>query len=212
MFGVERIVTGLLRQNCYMVWNADRDAVVVDPGDEPARIEARLVARGLTLRALLATHAHADHVAAAATLAEATGSPPFCLHGAEAALLKRLNFYRAMLHDAPAVRVPRVEVDLADHSRLHLGGIEVLAIHTPGHTPGGVCFQIGSELFTGDTLLAAGPGRTDFPGGDPATLRESIAGFARRFSANIVLRPGHGEPIRLGDVLRGLDQTVEASR
>ena len=211
MLDVERVVTGPLEQNCYLVSTDRREAVVVDPGGEPERIEALLGEGGLTLKAIVATHAHADHVAGAAPLAVAT-SAPFHLHGADAALLARLNFYRAVLHGASAVRVPHIDVDLTDRSHLRLGGIEVRVLRTPGHTPGGVCFEIGGELFTGDTLLAAGPGRTDFPGGDRATLCESIAGLAKHFPADTTVRPGHGGPVELGHALRGVDWPAEASR
>jgi hydroxyacylglutathione hydrolase len=196
---VERIETGSLRTNCYVVGDSAGDAVIVDPGDDFGRIADFVADRNLTPRGIVATHAHADHIGAAAQLAE-EWEAPFHLHSADAGILLRANFYRRLIRGKEAIRIPTVDVDLDGMSRLRFGGLTVGVIHTPGHTPGGVCFELEGELFTGDTLMSRHVGRTDFPGGDSEDLKESVALIAERCPATTVLRPGHGEPALLGDV------------
>lgn len=199
MLDVRRIVTGPLAENCYVVWCAERDAVVVDPGGEAASILECIDRHGLRLRAVLGTHAHYDHIGAVATIAERHGVV-FHLHSADRQLLRRANFYGRFFSGQEAIRIPTVGVELAGGDELRLGALTVVVVHTPGHSPGSVCFEIGDELFTGDTLLDGRLGRTDLPGGDRDALDASVAMLAARYGPRTILRPGHGEAAPFGEV------------
>jgi glyoxylase-like metal-dependent hydrolase (beta-lactamase superfamily II) len=189
-----------MQGNCYVVSSVGGDAIAVDPGDDFERIAAHIDAEGVRVRAVIATHAHYDHVGAVAALVQRYEAP-FCMHPADEALLPRVNFYRYVLHGDGPVRMPEVDRPLVDGDSLSFGALHVVAIHTPGHTRGSVCLDIGGELFTGDTLLEGKVGRTDLPGGDSEVLAASIARLAGRYPADTVLRPGHGERALLGEVL-----------
>jgi hydroxyacylglutathione hydrolase len=198
---VHRIVSGSLATNCYLVASEDGDAAIVDPGGGAAEIAARVRDEGLRVRALLATHAHDDHVAATAELADRF-DVPFHLHPADGPLLLRANLYRKLVRSEPAMPIPVVDVELPDSGCLHFGALEVEVLHTPGHTAGSVCFEIDGELFTGDTIGAGGLGRTDLPGGDRAQRDESVLALAASYPASTTLRPGHGESVALGVALK----------
>lgn len=197
---VHRIAGGPWDQNCYVVSAGSRDAVVVDPGGGANLVADRVEASGLRLHAVLATHGHHDHVSAVAELI-ATYDVPFGMHSGDSSALRRLNFARLAFHEAPPVAIPTVSVDLAETDRLRFGDLEITAVHTPGHSPGSVCLEIGGELFTGDTLLATQAGRTDLPGGSRRALDASIAALSERYPPETRLRPGHGEPGALGDAV-----------
>jgi hydroxyacylglutathione hydrolase len=199
MSDVACFVNGRLRENCYVVAR-DADAVIVDPGGAVDEIADHVARYGLNVRAVLATHAHPDHIAAAATVVKAYRAP-FHLHPADERLLARASFYRKVLHGEDSIEVPDLDVSLEDVARLRFGALEVEVIHTPGHTPGGVCFRVGGDLFTGDTLGSDHIGRTDLPGGDREALDRSIAELAARWPRDAAIRPGHGGAARAGDVL-----------
>jgi len=200
---VATIVTGRWKENCYVVSGAGRDAVVIDPGGELERIEAHVAQAKLNVHAVLNTHAHYDHLGAVVGVAERYGAP-FHLHPADADLLVRANFYRALFLGEDTIQIPAVDAPLADGARLSFGALEVGVVHTPGHTPGSVCFECEGELFTGDTVMARHLGRTDLPGGDREQLLASVALLAERYEPATALRPGHGEPATLADVLSRL--------
>lgn len=204
---VHRIVTGPLEANCYLIASRGRDAVVIDPGDEAESIAGHIAADDLRLRAVLGTHAHHDHLGAAAELLEAHGVP-FCLHSGERNILKRLNFFRFMLHGLGPIEVPEIDLDLAAVTELRFGDLEITVEHTPGHSPGSVCFVIEEMLFTGDTLMATGKGNAAVPGGDPEKLDASIRRLSQNYRSDMAIHPGHGEPGRLGDAVSAVATTL----
>ena len=159
-----------------------------------------LVSLDLTPQGVLITHAHADHIGAAVELTTRTKAA-IHMHSGDATLLRRANLLRVLGRGEAPIQIPSVDVDLAGMESLCFGGLEVELVHTPGHTPGSVCFAIGGELFTGDTLFAGKAGRTDLPEGDQEALARSIELIANRYSASTTIRPGHGELASLGDVL-----------
>lgn len=167
-----------------------------------------LDANGLRLHAVLATHAHHDHVGAASELLDSY-DVPFAVHSGDDFVLKRLNLARFALSRLEPVPVPPIDIDLAEVTRLRFAALDAKVLHTPGHTPGSVCFEIGGALFTGDTLLSAEPGRTDFPGGDSRALRASIAGLTDAYPPRTPLLPGHGEPGALADAVAELPAREE---
>ena len=207
MTDVHRIVTGPWKENCYVV-AAGADAIVVDPGGELEAIQAHVEQAKLTVRAVLNTHAHYDHLGAVAGVVAAYDAP-FHLHPDDADLLVRANFYRTLFLGEAPITIPTLDVPLADGDALRFGALAVEVAHTPGHTPGSVAFAIGDLLFTGDTIMASHLGRTDLPGGDRTTLLDSVARLAAAFAPETTIHPGHGRAAALGAVLPLVDALPE---
>lgn len=200
MTRAHRIVTGSLRANCYVVSYPAGGAVVIDPGDDAEAIAAHLSNRELNVHAVLVTHAHDDHLAAAAAIAVRERAPVH-LHSADSRTLERANFIRIATRNERPIRIPTIDVDLAGCSELCFGALRVSVLHTPGHTPGGTCFLIGEDLFTGDTVLDGRLGRTDLPGGDRLALESSIRRIARACPRQATIWPGHGGAFGAHDFL-----------
>lgn len=179
------LALGPIGTNCYILYKEDtKTALVIDPGEEAERILARLEAQELRLAAILLTHGHFDHVGAVKTLAKKTGAAVY-LHPADLDLPAWLT--RPLPETLP----------LSDGQRLDFDGMELTVLHTPGHTPGGVCFLWENEkaLFTGDTLFAGSCGRTDLGGSWP-----ELAASLRRLAAlpgNYSVYPGHEDATNL---------------
>lgn len=183
---------GRLQANCWLVWE-NGEAVAIDPGDEAPRILRALKERDLTLKAILLTHGHFDHILAADALRKATGAPLIC-HPAETAVLADPAHNLTGYTGAPfALTADRT---VADGEMIAVGTMSFTVIHTPGHTPGGCCFALEDHLFTGDTLFAGSIGRTDFPGGDPAALNGSLHRL-KDLPDDWTVHPGHGETTTL---------------
>jgi hydroxyacylglutathione hydrolase len=153
---VRQIRIGGMDNFSYLIGCAQtRMAMVVDPGAEPAKLAAAARADGLTVSHIVNTHRHADHVAGSAEL-------------------KRLTGAKILMHALDADAVPETDVHLADDEEFRVGDLGFRVIHTPGHTPGGICLPAAGQLFTGDTLFVGDSGRTDLPGGHRPTLGASI--------------------------------------
>ena len=188
---------GPLDNNTYLLVCTDtRQAALIDVGFEP---EAMIEAVGkdrFDVRLLLNTHAHYDHTAGMRSVQEAVGGE-YWLHPADRPLLDRLAEQGTMFGFPPAP-APETVHDLADGQRLTLGNESLEVIHTPGHSPGGVCFRWGDELWCGDTLFAGSIGRTDLPGGSFPALERSIR--TRLFTLGDAVRahPGHGPDTTIG--------------
>ena len=189
---------GPLDNNTYVIYcERAREAAVVDVGFEPERALAALERLGLRVRYLLNTHAHYDHVAGmAAVQAEAGGD--YYLHPADRPLLDRLR-EQGDAFGLPPARGPAVVHDLAEGVALPLGDGSLDVIHTPGHSPGGVCFLCGEDLWVGDTLFAGSVGRTDLPGGSFEALAHSIRVKLFPLGDEVRAHPGHGPATTLGE-------------
>jgi glyoxylase-like metal-dependent hydrolase (beta-lactamase superfamily II) len=205
--GVHRIVTGKWKENCYLAWSKEGDAVVIDPGGELEQIRDHVARESLRVRAVINTHAHYDHLGAVVDVVE-TYEVPFHLHPEDEDLLVRANFYRTLFLGEEPIRIPTVDVQLSEGT-MQFGTLAVDVVHTPGHTLGSVCFEVGRVLFTGDTVMANHLGRTDLPGGDRDVLLSSVDRIAARFPADTRLCPGHGDAAVLGDVISRLPALPE---
>lgn len=184
---------GELPTNCYIISDEKSgESAAIDCAVYDTVYEAMLKRAGIkNLKYILLTHGHFDHICGAAALREKYGGK-ICIHPADARCLESeaasLNAYVGFCDQTPCF----ADMLLNDGDRLFLGKTEIGVIHTPGHTPGGVCFTAENYLFCGDSLLRLSAGRTDLPGGSAKTLRESLIKLCG-LSENYILLPGHGE-------------------
>lgn len=216
--GVKTMITGPFQENSYLVWMPGSSrAVIIDPGDDADRLQSVIEAENLQLAAILATHAHLDHVGAVEQLHRWSGAP-VCIPERERELLAWLpESYR--LFGLPERPVPEVDYwlkpELTELSPLlastDLGGLAITIHATPGHTAGGVCYQIDQALFVGDTLFHDSVGRTDLPGGDKPTLEQSLR-YLMTLPDDLVVYPGHGPATTLGREKRANPYLLELRR
>jgi glyoxylase-like metal-dependent hydrolase (beta-lactamase superfamily II) len=195
----EILPVGMLQCNCSIFGDEQtREALVVDPGDEITRILQVLKRHGLTVKGIVITHAHIDHIGGAQKLKKATGAPVYMNPG-DAELQKMMEMQAGWL----GVQTPdAVEIDAPamDGGKLIVGAAEFHVLHTPGHTPGSISLWIPSEgkLVAGDTLFRDSIGRTDLPGGDSRQILRSIHEKLMPLPEETVVFPGHGESTTIG--------------
>ena len=195
----ETFPVGPLRCNCTLLANLDtQEAIVIDPGDEIADILARLARRQLTLRQIIVTHAHIDHIGGAAQLRRVTGAPVL-FHQADLPILGMMEMQAGWL-GIPTPEKVALDQSADDGLAAGIPGLEAEVIHTPGHTPGSICLHFPKQelLLAGDTLFAGSVGRTDLPGGDTGALLRSIHTRLLTLPENTLVVPGHGQETTLG--------------
>lgn len=197
---VLRISSNRWKENCFvLIADGSSECVVVDPGYDSEAIVEAIVTLGLAVGAILATHAHVDHIASAALVQSRFGEPPFFLHPDEEKTLKSAHSY-AMFLDAKAFVPPRAQQKISDGERLDLSGNEIKVHHAPGHTPGGCVFEVNGALFTGDLLIKATTEPRKLPGLNPEQLRASRKKLFEEFAPDTAVFPGHGRPTTLGEL------------
>jgi hydroxyacylglutathione hydrolase len=183
-----------------------RTAVIIDPGDEVDQLLDVVSSLNLTVTNILLTHAHIDHIAGTAKAKAACGAP-ISLHRDD------LPLYEAALQQASFFGLDVEPPPPVDHfydtaAPIAFGGYEIHVLHTPGHTPGGVCLVVGpagqpaKKVFAGDTLFAGSIGRTDLPGGNYDTLIGSIRGVLFKLSDDVEVYSGHGPKTMIGQERR----------
>jgi hydroxyacylglutathione hydrolase len=189
---VRMFTVGPVAENTFIVRRDGSDrALIVDPGDEAEKLLGAIDALGLTLDGILLTHTHFDHVGAVAPVARATGAEVW-VPEIEAFVLADINRFVPWPGLGPFESY-EAEHTLKGGERLELAGFEIDVLATPGHSPGHVTFSIpdGTAVFSGDVLFQQSIGRTDLPGGDHATLLESIRGLVEELPAETTVHPGH---------------------
>ena len=170
---------GSLQTNCYMAWaEGSEKCILIDPGYEPELLLEQVRLQRKTLEAILLTHGHFDHVGGVKPITAETGCKVYIC----AEELKQPLRYSDGLHYTHTV---------AEGDVLHLAGLTLQVLHTPGHTPGCVCYLCGDTLFSGDTLFAGTCGRTDLPGGDFKAIQASLQRLAA-LEGDLKVLPGHG--------------------
>ncbi len=200
MIEILTVRNGDLKQNCYIAYNSENFAVLVDPGGGAKEIVDLITSCFLKPLAILNTHAHYDHIGAVSELANKF-QIPFYLHKADYQLLKQANLYRYVFSGKKNVNIPKPTHDLSLFEEdLSLESFNIQVMHTPGHTQGGVSFLFENNLFSGDTLMSNGPGRSDFPGGDKVLLDESVNRLIE-LPGNTVVWPGHGKSFLISSLI-----------
>jgi glyoxylase-like metal-dependent hydrolase (beta-lactamase superfamily II) len=202
---VESFPVGPLGCICSIVADeAQKRAIVVDPGGDFETIRAKLDARGLSVVALVHTHTHIDHVGATAELRELTGAAA-CIHEADRFLYDMLPVQAALVGCATPVKTD-MEGSLEDGGALPFGDLEMGVLHTPGHTPGSVTFVVhdggATYVFAGDTLFRRGIGRTDLWGGDSALILKSLQQKIMALPDDAIVVAGHGSRTTIGEERR----------
>jgi glyoxylase-like metal-dependent hydrolase (beta-lactamase superfamily II) len=198
---IHTIATGRWRENCYLVHGADDQIVIIDPGADCEEIEACIAGVGLDVGIILLTHGHFDHIGAVAELRR-RHEVPCLLHADDHKLVRRANLYRLLFESEEPIEVPAVDPLTVGHVAYRVAGMDVQAIHTPGHTPGSVCIRIGDDLFSGDTFHQGRQGRVDLPGGDAEELARSVERL-RGLEPHVRVHPGHGAGTTVGAELDG---------
>jgi glyoxylase-like metal-dependent hydrolase (beta-lactamase superfamily II) len=208
----EILPVGMLACNCSILGDEETgEAVVIDPGDEIERVQEVLRRRRLSVRYIVATHAHIDHVGGIEALKKATGAAVLMNEG-DLPLYQNLALQAAWLGVLPPAAV-EVDQFLKDGDNLKWGSHALEVMHTPGHSPGSLCLHLAGELqtiFSGDTLFQASIGRTDLWGGSFDQILRSIKTALLPFPDETRVCPGHGPATTIGDeresnpFLRGL--------
>jgi hydroxyacylglutathione hydrolase len=191
---------GPLQCNCSVIGDEKtREAMVVDPGDDIERVLAIVQRHGLTVKQIVITHGHIDHIGGAMKLKAATGAPILMNEG-DLEQIPMLEIQAAWIGVAPP---PATKVDslLKDAAKLRVGGLEATAIHTPGHTEGSSCLYFPAEkkLIAGDTLFAGSIGRTDLPGGSFEKIIDSLRSRLLALPDDTLVIPGHGPATTIGE-------------
>lgn len=190
---------GPLQCNCSIVGDEQtHEAMVIDPGDQIEDVLNILQAENLTLRQIVVTHAHIDHVGGAMKLKAATGAP-ILMNQKDEALLKMLDIQAAWIGMRPPGPV-EVDEELTSGSVLRIGSISSSVVHTPGHTEGSIClyFPEQKSLIAGDTLFAGSIGRTDLPGGSYDKIMRSLHNEVLKLPDETKVVPGHGPLTTIG--------------
>ncbi len=184
---IKTLSVGMLGTQCYILWaEGGEECVVIDPGAEARRI--RKAAEGKRIAAILLTHGHFDHIGAVGELMEE--GTRLLIHQQDARMLEDplLNAGKALT--GAEVRAPKPTGYVKEGDRITAAGLTLEVLHTPGHTPGSVCYRAGKELFTGDTLFHHGWGRTDLPGGNEGEMMRSLRRLIP-LSRECRVYPGH---------------------
>lgn len=197
---IDTFPVGMLECNCTILGSEQtREAIVIDPGDDVAKVVARLERHGLEPKYIIATHGHIDHVGGFKALKEATSAPVY-LHEGDLFLYEALPMQARMLGVAPP-EMTEIDAHLGEGDELGIGEIKLKVHHTPGHTPGSICFHAPGDdarLFAGDTLFFGSIGRTDLWGGSFEQIMDSLQRKLMTLPEETVVIPGHGPATTIG--------------
>ena len=198
---IKELTVGPIMANCFIVGcEKTKSAVVIDPGDEANKILLSLAESKLTVKYILNTHGHFDHVGGNKQMKEATGAD-ILIHAGDAAMLEQLSV-ASMAFGLSVENSPPADRTIDEGDLITFGDITLNVLHTPGHSPGGVTFYTDGVAFVGDSLFAGSIGRTDFPGGDYNTLISSIKTKLFPLGDDVRVYTGHGPATTIGQEKR----------
>jgi glyoxylase-like metal-dependent hydrolase (beta-lactamase superfamily II) len=193
-----RLVVGPLQVNCFILEDEKtKEAVVIDPGDDAADILKLIREKGLTVKYIIDTHGHFDHVGANGAIKDVTGAQ-ILIHEADAPIMA-IAARQSAAFGMPPVSSPPADRFVKHGDVISAGEISLKVLHTPGHTPGGISLLEQGIVFTGDALFAGSIGRTDFPGGDLMTLLEGIKKNLMVLPDDTKVFSGHGPVSTIGE-------------
>lgn len=193
----ETLIVGPFQVNCYIVGCEESgEGMIIDPGDEAEVIVARFRELGLKLKYILLTHGHVDHISAVAEVRHALGGK-IAMNEKDHFLVESAGAQAAIFDLQPPAPFT-VDQNLSDGDQLTVGTLAFKVLETPGHSPGGICFQSDVAVFVGDTLFFDSIGRTDLPGGSYEQLLRSIRDKLLPLPDNVRVFPGHGQPTSIG--------------
>ncbi len=190
---IKTYVAGPVQANNYLVIDeASKEAILIDCSDFVPEIVGYVKENGLTVKCILLTHGHFDHVLGINSMKEALNAKVYVHEGDKEQVLHTREVMT--MFGLPTAGVENPVIDGTLPAVLTLGENEIKVIETPGHTPGGVCYLIGNDLFSGDTLFQGTIGRTDLPAGSFSQIRHSVVDVLFALDENIKVYPGHGSP------------------
>ena len=194
----ERIVVGPLDVNCYVIGeNKGGEAIVIDPGGDAIVILDKIRENGLNVKHIVNTHSHFDHVGAVNEVCAQTGAS-FLIHKDGKEMLASVKFQAKTFLNIDFEDPPIADDYLTDGDIVIAGSLKLNVLHTPGHSPDGICLLMDDHLFTGDTLFAGSVGRTDLEGSSLEALATSIKSTILNFDDTIHVHPGHGPQTTIG--------------
>lgn len=200
---IKKLVVGMVQTNCYIAYNEElKEAVVIDPGDEAERIEEACDNLGISVKAILLTHGHFDHVMAVPALQKRWQVPVYAYEKEVQVLLdEAYNLSDQFVREKVSVKTDKA---LKDREKFDMAGYTFELIATPGHTMGSCCYYVEAEkiLFSGDTLFEGSYGRVDFPGSSSEAMLHSVAEVLLDLPDDVKVLPGHAGYTTIGDERR----------
>lgn len=200
-YEIRKLVIGLFETNCYILASSAKNAAVIDPADDYKFILKELENHGLTLKKILLTHGHRDHIDACADLTEITGAEVF-IHSDDFNLISDYDKSLPYGYFPEKFKPVKKYIPVNDEVPITLDEIEIETVHVPGHTMGGMCYIAGDCMFSGDTLFAGTIGNTGFETGDYNLMMKSLQRL-KSLDYNYRVFSGHGKDSRLDDEKRG---------
>ena len=195
---IKSMTLGMVATNCYIIINKEnKEALLVDPADNALRISNVIQENGCTLKAILLTHGHFDHIMALNDLKKRYNVPVYA-HEEEEDVLKQSSLN--LSGSIGQIYTTQADVYVKDGEHLKLAGLDVIVLYTPGHTKGGVCYYFPEEkvLMSGDTLFHCSIGRTDFPTGSMSQLVRSVKEQLFVLPDDVQVYPGHDSVTSIG--------------
>jgi len=201
MMILNKLVVGPLASNCYIVGSeSNKEGMIIDPGDEAEVILRNVKDLGLEIKSIVLTHGHIDHIGALKEVKKVTGAE-VAIHTDEAKSLQRQSSSTLLGLSYPTPLPP--DRLLQDGDSMDIGDLHFSVLHTPGHSPGGICLLGQGVVFSGDTLFNYGIGRTDLPGGSHSQLMNSIHTKLMILPDDTAVYPGHGPETTIGTERQG---------